>query len=152
MIPSRVSQKVIVDRLAIITELLNDIRSLPLDEQASFLAERRNVGAAESYLRRSLEALLDIGRHILAKGFGVAVPEYKQIAVRLQEQQVLTSDEASLLFAMAGYRNRMVHFYHEITPDELYRICTQELGTIELVANAYRRWVNEHPEMVDTTL
>jgi uncharacterized protein YutE (UPF0331/DUF86 family) len=53
---------------------------------------------------------------------------------------------------MAGYRNRMVHFYHEITPDELFNICATQLGDIERIADAYRRWVNEHPELVDSTL
>jgi len=32
-------------------------------------SDPRNVASAESYLRRGLEALLDLGRHLLAKGF-----------------------------------------------------------------------------------
>jgi hypothetical protein len=39
------------------------------------------VGAAESYLRRAVEVLLDMGRHILAKEFALAVSEYKEIAL-----------------------------------------------------------------------
>ena len=35
---------------------------------------------ADSCLRRSLEALFDIGRHILAKGYARGVTEYKEIA------------------------------------------------------------------------
>ncbi len=34
---------------------------------SNILSDRRNPAAAESYLRRSLEAIFDIGRHILAK-------------------------------------------------------------------------------------
>lgn len=34
------------------------------------------VAAGESFLRRALEVLLDLGRHVLAKGFGRVVPEY----------------------------------------------------------------------------
>jgi hypothetical protein len=30
-------------------------------------------------LRRSLEALMDLGRHIVAKGFGRGVTEYREI-------------------------------------------------------------------------
>jgi uncharacterized protein YutE (UPF0331/DUF86 family) len=152
MMPSRVSKRVIGDRLALIAENLDDIRVLPLADRALFLKERRNVAAAESYLRRSLEALLDIGRHILAKGFGVGVSEYKEIATGLQSRQVLPDDEAALLFQMAGYRNRLVHFYHEISPDELYHICAGQLGDIQQIADAYRRWVNAHPELVNDRL
>ncbi len=152
MIPSRVNRRIIGDRLRIVDNLLGMLRALPLNDMDQFYADQRNLGAAESYLRRSLEALLDIGRHILAKGFAMGVTEYKEIAVKLRDQHVLTVEEANLLFTMAGYRNRMVHFYHEITPDELFTICATQLGDIELVADAYRRWVNEHPELVDTTL
>jgi hypothetical protein len=39
---------------------------------AAFTADPRMVAAADSYLRRTLEAVLDPGRHILSKGFGRA--------------------------------------------------------------------------------
>jgi uncharacterized protein YutE (UPF0331/DUF86 family) len=32
---------------------------------------------------------------------------------------------------MAGYRNRMVHFYREVTPEELYQIVANNLKDIE---------------------
>ncbi len=148
MMPSRVSRRVIGDRLALITEILKDIRTLPLAEPQQFLQERRNIAAAESYLRRSLEALLDIGRHILAKGFGTGVSQYKEIATRLAEHNVLSAENARSLHVMAGYRNRLVHFYHEVSPEELYNICANQLGDIETIQAAYRQWVLAHPEKV----
>jgi len=148
MMPSRVSRRVVGDRLNLITEALNDLRMLPLDDPTQFLNERRNIAAAESYLRRSLEALLDIGRHILAKGFGVGVSEYKEIATRLEDRNVLSTRDAGLLRTMAGYRNRLVHFYHEVSPNELYHICANQLGDIENIQVAYRQWVLAHPDEV----
>lgn len=152
MMPSRASRRVIGDRLAIIGDMLQEIRGLPLGDQDGFFADRRNIWTADAGLRRSLEALLDIGRHILAKGYGIGVSEYKQIATGLQAQQVLSDHEARMLFRMAGYRNRLVHYYHEITPDELYTICTSQLGDIDLLADAYSRWVNSHPDRVSDQL
>ncbi len=131
MMPSRVSRRVIGDRLALITEILKDIRTLPLAEPQQFLQERRNIAAAESYLRRSLEALLDIGRHILAKGFGTGVSQYKEIATRLAEHNVLSAENARSLHVM-----------------ELYNICANQLGDIETIQAAYRQWVLAHPEKV----
>jgi uncharacterized protein YutE (UPF0331/DUF86 family) len=146
------SLRIVSDRLALIAEYLGEIRALPLDDYAAFMADRRNIWTAESCLRRILEALLDIGRHMLAKGFGQGVTEYKEIAVGLRERQVLNPRIAGLFIQLAGYRNRMVHYYHEITPDELYGICTAQLGDLEQVADAYRQWVNAHPELVDNQL
>ena len=54
--------------------------------------EAHDYPAAESYLRRVLEAVLDLGRHILAKGLGEGTLEYKQVALALQRAGVL--DEA----------------------------------------------------------
>jgi len=103
-------------------------------------------------LRRALEALFDLGRHILAKGFGLGVSEYKEIASRLGEQRILCQEEADLLRVLAGYRNRLVHFYHEVGPDELYEICAYRLGDLECITRAYRQWLREHKEWLDETL
>lgn len=152
MTPGKLSKRVVGDRLSWIERMLCDIRALPLEDREAFLADKRNVGMAESCLRRALEALLDLGRHILAKGFGLGVSEYKEIASKLGEQSVLSQEEARLLRVLAGYRNRMVHFYHEVGPDELYEVCAHELGDVEHIAEAYRQWLKEHEEWLDKTL
>jgi len=113
-----------------VLESLEALEDLPLRDRAEFLRSRHNVAAAESYLRRSLEALFDIGRHILARKYGLPVVEYKEIAKRLFEKSVLSADEAEWMRKMAGYRNRMVHFYHEVSAEELHEICLNRLGEI----------------------
>jgi uncharacterized protein YutE (UPF0331/DUF86 family) len=110
--------------------MINEIRSLPLDDFEEYISDKRNVWTCESCLRRAKEALLDLGRHILAKGFGIGVSEYKEIAVELKKANVLSPKDSTLLKVLAGYRNRLVHFYHEITADELYEICKKELAPL----------------------
>jgi uncharacterized protein YutE (UPF0331/DUF86 family) len=39
-------------------------------------------------LRRVLEALVDLGRHIAAKGFGRGITEYKEIGAALKEEGI----------------------------------------------------------------
>jgi uncharacterized protein YutE (UPF0331/DUF86 family) len=50
---------------------------------------------------------------------------------------------------MAGYRNRMVHFYQEISNRELYEICSDELKDVETLLNVLLKWVDDHPEKID---
>ncbi len=152
MTPGRLSRRVVADRLAWVERMVAEIRSLPLADRDAFFADRRNLWTAESCLRRALEALLDLGRHILAKGFGVGVSEYKEIAVVLKERGVLSPDEADLLRVLAGYRNRLVHLYHEVSPEELYEICCQRLADLERGAAAYRRWLGEYSEWLNERL
>ena len=79
MTPSRLREKIIAERAAWIRKMIEGVQALPLDSKESFLSDTRNAASAESYLRRALEALMDLGRHILAKGFAKAVTEYKEI-------------------------------------------------------------------------
>jgi uncharacterized protein YutE (UPF0331/DUF86 family) len=152
MTPKMISRRVVVDRLEMVDYLLKEIRALPLNDRNVFFADRRNIWSAESCLRRSLEALFDLGRHILAKGYGIGVSEYKEIATRLHEQGILSNQETHILRTLAGYRNRLVHFYHEISSEELYEICSHQLGDLEVILNAVRRWLKGHPERLDSTL
>jgi len=143
---------VIGDRLAWIDKMVAEIRALPLDSYEEFAANQRDVWAAESCLRRALEALFDLGRHILAKGFGRGVTEYKQIASELEAAGVLSRSRARLLSTLAGYRNRLVHFYHEVTSEELYEICRDNLDDLLRIRDAFRKWVNKHPDLIDENL
>ena len=93
MTPGSVSRAVVADKVAIVRRMLDGIRSLPLDSLADFTADPRMVAAADSYLRRALEALLDLARHVLAKGFGRAPAEYAEVAHQLGEVEVIAGGD-----------------------------------------------------------
>jgi uncharacterized protein YutE (UPF0331/DUF86 family) len=152
MLPGKLSKRVVTDRLAWVDRMLAEIRSLPLGSQSAFMGDSRNVWAAESCLRRSLEALFDLGRHIAAKGFGEAVTEYKEIASTLNRRGIVSAEEMKLMQKLAGYRNRLVHFYHDVSAEELYEICSSKLGDVEKIANTLRTWIKNHPNELDETL
>jgi uncharacterized protein YutE (UPF0331/DUF86 family) len=149
---SLVQAKVVTERIAWVHQMIGRIGTLPLDTFDAFEADRRNVASAESYLRRALEALLDLGRHILAKGFGQVVVEYKEVARQLEHVGVLDREQGALLRTLAGYRNRLVHFYDEVTDLELYGICTRQLGDVDTILAAMVAWIEAHPELIDRSL
>lgn len=151
MSPSQIDQRVVTEKIAIINRMLAEVRRLPTSDLDAFLEDHRTPAAAESYLRRALEALMDLGRHFLAKGFGVPVEEYANIAERLKEVGVLGSEESSLLRKMAGYRNRMVHFYDEITHEELYGIVTEHVDGFSRILGPITTWLRENPDKVRET-
>jgi uncharacterized protein YutE (UPF0331/DUF86 family) len=132
--------------------MISGIQALPLENFSQFTQDARNVAAAESYLRRALEALLDLGRHILAKGFNLAVSEYKEIPARLQRVGILSEKEARLMAEMAGYRNRLVHFYVYVFTEELFEICASQVTDVATLARQLGQWVASHPEKVDHAL
>ena len=120
----------LVELVRFIETCMEEIRpfgSMTLEE---FLSDRKNPPYVESYLRRALEAMFDTGRHILAKTQGFRESEYKAIARALGTSGVVTEDLSLVLVKMAGYRNRMVHFYREISAEELHSIAVNDLEDI----------------------
>jgi uncharacterized protein YutE (UPF0331/DUF86 family) len=152
MSPGHLSERIVTARIAWVREMVARIRALPLASLEGFAGDARNVASAESYLRRALEALLDLGRHLLAKGFGIATTEYKEIAARLQEVGVFDAAQAALLTRLAGYRNRLVHFYHEVGERELHEICSSQLDDIERLSAGFAAWVEAHPDRIDRSI
>ncbi len=152
MTESQASARIVYDRLEWVDRMVAEVKSLPLDDRSGFFSDSRNVWTAESCLRRALEALLDLGRHLLAKRFGEGVTEYRDVAAGLYERGVLSDAEAALLRQMAGYRDRLVHYYHEISREELYQTTSQELGEVEAVSAAVKHWLAAHPEALDRSL
>lgn len=146
MTKGKISISVINQRILWIRQMMDSLNELPLQNKEEFFRDKRNVAAAESYLRRALEALFDIGRHILAKQFAFPASEYKEIAEKLHEKKVLAEKEKSLLRQMAGYRNRMVNFYHQVSPDELYEICSRHLDDVSRLVDVLLQWIRNHQE------
>ncbi|MEW6741335.1 MAG: DUF86 domain-containing protein [Planctomycetota bacterium] len=127
MTPGLVDLKIVADRASAVRTCVDLLRAKAQLSDEEFQAHPDHAAATESYLRRSLEALCDIGRHLLAKGFAEAASEYAEVAIKCGNRGLLTPDRANLFRRMVGYRNRLVHRYAEITPGELHRISQSHL-------------------------
>ena len=126
-----INQELILARLE---EILKDIEELKYFQKVSLekFKEGKNFAIAEHYLRRALEAIFDIGSHILSRIPGVRPSSYKEIAILLGETGIVNEEFAKdKLLKMAGYRNRLIHFYLEVKKDELYTIIKNNLSDIE---------------------
>ncbi|MCX7793381.1 MAG: DUF86 domain-containing protein [Thermodesulfovibrionales bacterium] len=135
--------KLIEDRLGLINQALFKLKRLASIPKDRFLSSEA-PSIAESYLRRSLEAIFDTGRHIIAKTAGKAVVEYKEIPARLSELGIIPEEFAQRLRLMAGYRNRLVHFYHEVTDEEIYRIIQDNLTDIEEFLKLIKKFIEQY--------
>ena len=152
MTPRTIRVAVVLEKATWVRAMLDELRRLPLTSLEEFVSDHRNPAAAESFLRRALEGVLDLGRHILSKGFGEGVVEYKKVAERLAANGVVGPDTGRRLVEMAGYRNRLVHFYSEPTHPELYEICVSQSADVEGVVEEIVGWLRQHPERLDASL
>lgn len=137
-----INRLLIKQRLALIGSYLSELEKLAAISKEAFLRDKLKTGAAESYLRRSLEAIFDIGRHILAKTGSVELAgEYKTIATGLAQKNIVDKNLSEKLVEMAGYRNRLVHMYSHVTDEELYEIIAGNLKDIREFVKQLRNYL-----------
>ncbi|MGD8815712.1 MAG: DUF86 domain-containing protein [Acidobacteriota bacterium] len=140
MTATGVRLKLVRERLQAMAEQIDALRALPQRTKEEFLADRRNPDAAESNLRRALEALFDVARHLLSKGHGLGALEYKEVA-RLSGEKGLVADAdlVQCFSEIAGFRNRLTHYYHEVTPEEIYAVVAEDIPDLEAIGEELRQ-------------
>jgi len=125
------NKQVLVSRLGEIKRCLTELQKFK-DLSLNEFKSGYNFAISEHFLRRALEAVFDIGSHILSRIPGAGATTYKEIAFFLGKEGVLPESFArDKLVKMAGYRNRLVHFYYEVREQELYFILQENLDDIE---------------------
>lgn len=96
--------------------------------------------------------MFHIAAHILAQIPGGNASEYKELARKLGEAGIVSRDFAEKkLVTMAKYRNRLVHFYAQITPEELYGILQHDLDDVTIFLSGVKN-VLTHPEAFGLTV
>lgn len=126
------SREVLRSRLSYIEDSMRSLERFVGMSFDEFRAKADNFRIAHYDLHRALEAAMDIGSHILSRIPGARATSYKEIPFLLGKHKIVPLSFAEKeLLQMAGYRNRMVHFYSEITEKELYRIIQENLKDFE---------------------
>lgn len=129
---------------------LRDLKDLPQED--FYDATKDHYDVAKLRLREALEGVFNIGAHILSRVEGGRATEYREIARKLGEHNIVDKEFAlGALSRMAGYRNRLTHFYAEITSSELYTILNNNLGDFDIFLLAIKD-VLKHPEKFDLTI
>ncbi|MBI5207730.1 MAG: DUF86 domain-containing protein [Candidatus Firestonebacteria bacterium] len=119
-------------------EKLRKLVDLPFEE----FEEESNFIKSQFYLRQALEGVFHIGSHILARIPGGRASEYKEIALKLGVVGIIDKNYAeNNLKAMAGYRNRLTHFYADISPKEIYKILKENLNDFNVFLEAIKKFL-----------
>ena len=140
MTTGQVSMKVVGDLLRSLEDCLEDLQKLPTESLEEFAVDFRNPAAAESLLRRAIQALFDLLRHLLARRYGKGALEYKELAQLAVEKGFIQDARlAAVLKELGGFRNRLTHVYQDVTSEELYGILKNELGDLEAIADELRQ-------------
>lgn len=139
MSPRLIDLKVVSEHLTYLQQILHDLRRLPAASFEEFETDWRNFPTAESLIRRAIECVIDIARHLLSRQFGLGSLEYRAAARAAAEHGLIRNEETAARFLeIAGFRKRLTHHYEAVTPTELYKIVSEHLGDLEAVAEDLR--------------
>ncbi len=122
-------------RLQRLESYLNLLEGLRTEPRSTLLDDPIRRGALERYLQLAIEALLDIGNHLLAER-GLARPEtYADVFRLLSEAGLLSKPLFEESVGMAGFRNLLVHDYMRLEPERLGEILDTKLEVMRKLAS-----------------
>lgn len=115
---------------------LRRLRDIADQGREAFLSDDITSTASVRYLQTSIEAVIDIGNHIISRE-GLGIPRtYAETIELLVDNGILPREHRESYLQMVRFRNRAVHLYDEIDTAEVFEILDHHLGDFDLVIAA----------------
>ena len=136
-----VRPEVIRKRLNKIDEYLTVLQRLQRYGRDEFLSDPERYGSAERFLHLAIEALLDMGNHVIAdEGLGV-VDWYSDVPRIFLEKGLISFALSEKWIRMIGFRNTLVHGYIDVDRTIVYEVLQNGLGDIEELKRVFARYL-----------
>ncbi|CCJ33174.1 type VII toxin-antitoxin system HepT family RNase toxin [Caloramator australicus] len=119
------------NKLLFIQENLKKLEELRNFTKEEFLNDFRNVDSAKYLLQTSIEAMLDIANHIIARNRWGKVESNRDSFEILHQNRIIDKNDIETYFLMAKFRNRIVHMYIEVDNETIYNVLQNNLKDIK---------------------
>lgn len=127
-----------LNRLDEYLAILHRLQRLDLDE---FLSDPEKYGSVERFLHLAIEAIMDVGNHVIAElNLGV-VNRYSDIPSILEGKGHLSLDLRDKWIRMIGFRNTLVHEYIDIDREIVYQVLQHNLKDFEDLRQVFARFL-----------
>ncbi len=126
-----VDASVIIRRLKKLDSYLAILQSLQNYDKEAFLSTPEYYGSAERFLHLSIEALLDIGNHLIADQNLGEVRWYRDIPEILNKKGIINDQQEKTWIRMIGFRNALVHDYLDIDRSIVFDVLNKHLNEID---------------------
>ncbi len=118
--------------------ILDRMRKYTIDE---FVGDPERYGSAERFLHLSIDAINDLGNHMIADLNLGEVNWQSDIPKILFERGYLSSELQDKWIKMIGFRNVLVHEYLNIDHELVYNVLQNNLGDFRDLMAALARWI-----------
>lgn len=128
--------EVIRKRLNKLDEYLGILRDLQRYGFDEFIARPEVYGSVERFLQLAIEAVTDIGNHVIADLSLGVVNWYRDVPAILADKGHITPELREQWIRMIGFRNTLVHDYVEIDRQIVYDALQNSLDDLEALRRA----------------
>lgn len=129
----------IKQKIMFMQDNIDKLRRLQNISKDIFIEDFRNVDSAKYLLQVTIEAMLDISNHIIARN-RLGKPETNKESFEiLANKDIIEKKYIDVYFSMAKFRNRIVHMYFDVSDEMIYGITQNNLEDFEAFIKAIVR-------------
>jgi uncharacterized protein YutE (UPF0331/DUF86 family) len=134
-----VKRQIIHKRLQKLDEYLSYLQQAQKYSFEQFAGDPERYGSVERFLHLALEALIDLGSHVVADENLGDVGYQRDIPALLAEHNYISDDQREKWFQMIGFRNILVHEYAEIDRRIVYDVLQNKLSDLLAIREQFAR-------------
>jgi uncharacterized protein YutE (UPF0331/DUF86 family) len=106
-----------------------------------FTADPERYGSTERFLHLAIEALIDMGNHVIADSELGVVNWYSDIPKIMAEKEFISSELEEKWISMIGFRNTLVHEYIDIDRKIVYDVLQNNIQDLEDLKRAFAQFL-----------
>lgn len=122
----------ILVKLSFLQDNINKLEELKQLSEEDFLGDFRNIYSAKYLLQTSIEAMLDISNHIVARNKWSKIESNRDSFEALYKNGIIPQEYIDRFFLMAKFRNRIVHMYIDIDDKVIYNILKNNIEDLKI--------------------
>jgi uncharacterized protein YutE (UPF0331/DUF86 family) len=136
-----VRAEIIRKRLNKLDEYLSFLHKLQQYSFDEFISDPERYGSAERFLHLAIEAISDMGNHIIADLELGSVNSYSDIPSIIAEKGYMTHGLEEKWIRMIGFRNTLVHEYIDIDRKIVYDVLQNNVKDIEELKKMFAQFL-----------
>lgn len=136
-----VRAEVVRKRLNKLDEYLFILRGMQKYSFEAFVRNPEHYGSAERFLQLAIEAIIDIGSHVIAELALGVVNWYSDIPAIRAEAGYLDEELKETWVQMIGFRNVLVHEYTDIDRRIVYQVLQHRPGDLEALRSVFAQFL-----------
>ena len=136
-----VKRETVLTQLERLDQIVTELSHYTGLTYSQYSAELRHQWVIERGLIAAAGVILDIAEHIIVAHYGEYSGTYEKSLAAIHDKGVISADTYRQLRGLGGFRNILVHLYHEIDPTQVWEHYRKALTVFPAFAREVLAWL-----------